>query len=298
MAEDAYKIMDHIRNGRRDKAVKLGQNRIKAIEDRGGNSESTTDIVRLIQQNRPETDIQAMGELGSVVEYGRDQGWLPKEEFVEYDKERGGVITRGPGGKYKFDQVAGEMPMEPIKFSDFRGVNKDVGALVKNGQKIRTAASRLKDLSETKTATDQLAAVFVFMKALDPDSVVREGEQAQARATGGLADHMIAYVNKLQGEGALSKNVFDQMVQTAMQLSNTVTGELEQEVGSYLTPYGKRLNEKQRGTLMGRIPKRFEMPEAKAPGREATISTQAEFDALPSGTWYTDSETGKRARKP
>jgi len=49
-----------------------------------------------------------------------------------------------------------------------------------------------------------LAMIFAFMKMLDPRSVVREGEQQQARATGGAADFLITYVTSLKGGGSLT----------------------------------------------------------------------------------------------
>jgi len=49
-----------------------------------------------------------------------------------------------------------------------------------------------------------LAMVFAFMKMLDPNSVVREGEQQQAKATGGAADYLVAVVKSLKGEGSLT----------------------------------------------------------------------------------------------
>ena len=67
-----------------------------------------------------------------------------------------------------------------IEFKEFRTLNNDVTALIKEPLKIRRAAERLEKIGETKSPTDQLAAIFTFMKALDPTSVVREGEQQAA----------------------------------------------------------------------------------------------------------------------
>ena len=46
--------------------------------------------------------------------------------------------------------------------------------------------------------------IFAYMKMLDPRSVVREGEQQQAKATGGAADYLINTVKSLQGKGSLT----------------------------------------------------------------------------------------------
>ena len=55
-----------------------------------------------------------------------------------------------------------------------------------------------------KPQVADLSMIFAYMKMLDPRSVVREGEQQQARATGGAADYLINTVKSLQGEGSLT----------------------------------------------------------------------------------------------
>ena len=46
--------------------------------------------------------------------------------------------------------------------------------------------------------------IFAYMKMLDPRSVVREGEQQQARGTGGMFDYLANTYNSLRGEGSLT----------------------------------------------------------------------------------------------
>ena len=48
-----------------------------------------------------------------------------------------------------------------------------------------------------------LSMIFAYMKMLDPTSVVREGEQDQAKRTGGAADWLVNYVESLKGGGSL-----------------------------------------------------------------------------------------------
>ena len=50
-------------------------------------------------------------------------------------------------------------------------------------------------------AASSLAAIFSFMKTLDPRSVVREGEQQMATYTGGVTDALVSMINKAQGQG-------------------------------------------------------------------------------------------------
>ena len=55
-----------------------------------------------------------------------------------------------------------------------------------------------------KPQVADLSMIFAYMKMLDPRSVVREGEQQQARATGGAADYLINTVTSLKGGGSLT----------------------------------------------------------------------------------------------
>lgn len=68
-------------------------------------------------------------------------------------------------------------------------------------------------LQKGATGAQGLATVFAFMKSLDPDSVVREGEQKQAQATGGFFDSIVSTLNDAVGKGKLTpqvrKNILD-----------------------------------------------------------------------------------------
>jgi hypothetical protein len=75
-------------------------------------------------------------------------------------------------------------------------------------------------LQKGSTGAQGLATVFAFMKSLDPDSVVREGEQQQAQKTGGLFDSIVSTLNDAVGKGKLTpqvrKNILD-VSRTALQ---------------------------------------------------------------------------------
>ena len=102
------------------------------------------------------------------------------------------------------------------------------------------------------------------MKALDPGSVVREGEQDQARATGGVADRLVGYVNQIKGEGALPEDVFNEMVLTAKRLANEAITEANREVDSFLLPFEDRLPEKFVRQTKKRKSGLFEMTDTSA----------------------------------
>lgn len=149
-----------------------------------------------------------------------------------------------------------------IGFKDFRALNNDVTALIKEPLKIRNSAQRLEKIGKTKSPTDQLAAIFTFMKSLDPTSVVREGEQRQARSTGGVTDQFIGFVNRIVGEGALPPSVFEDMILTAKRLSNEAATGSRDQLESSLGAFGERLKKQDKDRLLKRVPGLFDIPTA------------------------------------
>ena len=62
-------------------------------------------------------------------------------------------------------------------------------------------------LKPDASGAQALATVFAFMKSLDPESIVREGEQQQAKETGGVFDSIVGSINKWAGGGPLTPDV-------------------------------------------------------------------------------------------
>ena len=69
-------------------------------------------------------------------------------------------------------------------------------------QKVESSYAMAYKLDRPQVA--DLSMIFAYMKMLDPRSVVREGEQQQARATGGAADYLITTVQAIVGGAALT----------------------------------------------------------------------------------------------
>lgn len=143
---------------------------------------------------------------------------------------------------------------------DRLSINKDVTGLISGSNQIYKAAQDLKTLKASSSPTSQLAAVFKLMKALDPTSVVREGEQDQARSTGGAADYLIGYATKLQGGGSLPEGVFTDMVDTASNLANSAIVSTEEEINDYLDTFGESIPTDFKESLKRRVPKKIAAP--------------------------------------
>ena len=95
---------------------------------------------------------------------------------------------------------AGMEPPEPAyDFDQESKLRKEFGDSTKGFAGINDSFGRVKASLETPSAAGDLALIFNYMKMLDPGSTVREGEFAQAAASGNYGDRL-----KAAGESILS----------------------------------------------------------------------------------------------
>jgi len=110
---------------------------------------------------------------------------------------------------------------------------------MEQGNKLRTErAKQLQGFNEARTAyqttitalqsdtgAGSLAAIFSFMKALDPRSVVRSEEQDAAQRTGGPVDSLVGMVNSLKGKSTLGPEARRGIAEV---MTNIMNGRLDQ----------------------------------------------------------------------
>lgn len=138
-----------------------------------------------------------------------------------------------------------------------QSINKDVTSLLGNTQEVAKSARDLAALESSGSAAAQLAAVFKFMKSLDPTSVVRESEQGLVYSAQGVAAQFAGKLNNLIGEGKLTSAGFRDIVQTAEALANSSISASKTEVDGYLDAYEDAIPESFKGKLRDRLPEGF-----------------------------------------
>lgn len=203
--------------------------------------------------------------------------------YIETTKKPAKKFSMGSGllAGYAFDSSTGKFTIdknlrgqleedairlakkEKFKPKDVAGINDKVTALTKPVREVHAAAISMSGLNENSTPAAQLAAIFKFMKALDPRSVVREGEQQQAVKTGGVTDQFIGYINQLRGEGKLTADVLQDMTNTSAVLANSAIESSIPEVGNYLNVIADNLTQKQLKNLRARVPKKISISDGK-----------------------------------
>jgi hypothetical protein len=103
-------------------------------------------------------------------------------------------------------------------------LRKEFNALSKDFFKSRDAFARVKASAKDPSAAGDLALIFNFMKVLDPGSVVRESEFANAAATGSLGERWKGIGAKLLRGERVSKIVRQDFVDRATRLFKSQEG--------------------------------------------------------------------------
>lgn len=140
-------------------------------------------------------------------DFGPNAYELPTKEVVR--------VGKGGGATSVFDPYAVEKDLR----GEFQkqGVYKDYDAMRGHWQRIKTAVD---DANTTNNGASDIAAIFSFMKMLDPTSVVRESEYERPVKTAAIPDWLMQqYQKAMTGEGLspamrmrLKKAAAEQMV--------------------------------------------------------------------------------------
>ncbi len=138
-------------------------------------------------------------------------------------------------------------------------INKTLTNLTDDAVSIRNTAEDLDRLSGISSGPAQIAMVFKFMKALDPGSVVREGEFATAQNSAGVPDAIANTYNRLVSGERLTDAQMMEFVNTAKTLANSAIDAAGSEVGGYLGTFEETLPKSFKEKLTNRLPQRFEL---------------------------------------
>jgi hypothetical protein len=151
----------------------------------------------------------------------------PQAAFnYKYNKPERKIVEGGDGLLYYLD---GSRVLPNVNIDKDKGdVFKQENDLRDEHQKlsgtfidVRDAYGRILSNAEEQTAASDLSLIFNYMKMLDPGSVVREGEFANAQNSAGVPDRIRSrYNNVLNGE-RLAETTRQDFIQTAQSLYKT-----------------------------------------------------------------------------
>lgn len=152
--------------------------------------------------------------------------------------------------------------------------------------KISDSYDRIVASADKPDAAGDLALIFNYMKVLDPGSTVRESEFATAQSAAGYPEIIGNALERIRSGKRLGTEQRFEFVNRAKKLYDK----------------SKERNDKDKSSILD-IGKRYGLQEQDIFGEEAlpqeesqAVSTQTQYDALPSGAVYV--EDGVKYRKP
>ena len=200
----------------------------------------------------------------------------------------------GPDGKPLPPPVDNKQVDNEAKIrGEFTNQSKDFVTIRDSYQRVLGAAERSKERPDS--AAGDLALIFSYMKILDPGSVVRETEFANAENAAGVDERTRALFNKVRTGEKLAAGQRDDFVDRARTLYKRA---LDSHGGNkkVYRDLAKRYNfDPERVAPDLSLGISGDAPPA--PTQTPIVKTAAEHAALPSGAEYVDSADGKRYRK-
>ncbi|HFM2632584.1 TPA: DNA transfer protein [Escherichia coli] len=170
-----------------------------------------------------------------------------------------------------------------------RDLNSDINGFSKNYSAMRSASDNLQALGKRNTPAAQLGMIFNYMKSLDPQSVVREGEQVQVKRTDGIFGTLGNYVSQLSNGKMLNNEQVQDLINTSKLMANTEGQKFNQQMDDYLSTYGDSLPSGLIKQLQSRKAKLYE--DIQQPAQQQSNNQQ------PTNTQQQQSQSGSYTSK-
>lgn len=170
-----------------------------------------------------------------------------------------------------------------------RDLNSDINGFSKNYSAMRSASDNLQALGKRNTPAAQLGMIFNYMKSLDPQSVVREGEQVQVKRTDGIFGTLGNYVSQLSNGKMLNNEQVQDLINTSKLMANTEGEKFNQQMDDYLSTYGDSLPSGLIKQLQSRKAKLYE--DIQQPAQQQSNNQQ------PTNTQQQQSQSGSYTSK-
>ncbi len=132
------------------------------------------------------------------------------------------------------------------------------------------------------------------MKSLDPQSVVREGEQVQVMRSDGIWGQIKGYIDQLNAGNGLSQEAKDNIVNAAKINANAMGQQFNQQVDEYLDTYGDTIPQGLRKSLERRKAKLFDDVSGQPTSQAGTGQAKAATGGISEGATATNPKTGQK----
>ncbi len=173
-----------------------------------------------------------------------------------------------------------------------RDLNSDINGFSKNYSAMRSAADNLQALGKRNTPAAQLGMIFNYMKSLDPQSVVRKGEQVQVKRTDGIFGTLGNYVSQLSNGKMLNNEQVQDLINTSKLMANTEGEKFNQQMDDYLSTYGDSLPSGLTKQLQSRKAKLYE--DIQQPAQQQTQQATSGGQTFREGMTAKNPKTGQK----
>lgn len=173
-----------------------------------------------------------------------------------------------------------------------RDLNSDINGFSKNYSAMRSASDNLQALGKRNTPAAQLGMIFNYMKSLDPQSVVREGEQVQVKRTDGIFGTLGNYVSQLSNGKMLNNEQVQDLINTSKLMANTEGEKFNQQMDDYLSTYGDSLPSGLTKQLQSRKAKLYE--DIQQPAQQQTQQATSGGQTFREGMTAKNPKTGQK----
>ncbi|MBZ8509947.1 phage DNA ejection protein [Escherichia coli] len=173
-----------------------------------------------------------------------------------------------------------------------RDLNSDINGFSKNYSAMRSASDNLQALGKRNTPAAQLGMIFNYMKSLDPQSVVREGEQVQVKRTDGIFGTLGNYVSQLSNGKMLNNEQVQDLINTSKLMANTEGEKFNQQMDDYLSTYGDSLPSGLTKQLQSRKARLYE--DIQQPAQQQTQQATSGGQTFREGMTAKNPKTGQK----
>lgn len=223
-------------------------------------------------QDRPITTGQVLGEMmGAGMEaYRAEQKAQQAAEIARLQRETDINLKLMEIGATQSAKTFGQ---EKDLRKEFTTQSKDFTEARLGLEKVQNAA-----MATEPTGASDIALVFGYMKVLDPNSVVREGEFATAANAGGVSETIRNIYNRVRKGTLLTDTVRKQFIASARTQFQPYLQQQEQREASFTSLAGS----------YGLDPTKVvdsKLPELGSLSRPRSVSTEDEAEGLPSGSY-------------
>jgi len=197
-----------------------------------------------------------------------------KEADIAYKQAQTAKLGREASGDAAYDSLKDRANVE-------EGLRKEVYNTNKEYAVIRDSAAKIEAIAQQPSAASDMALVFSYMKILDPNSVVRETEYANAENARGVPDAVKNIWNKvLQGE-FLTPNQRTDFLTQARTMARTQQGQYERSLNQY-SGVAERLRVDPRNVILEDTPQPPPVPPEALSTLRSDPSPEAmrEFDEI------------------